>query len=372
MVTRVVLAAALMLFMLPGCSGNREEVAAVARPEISGVVVERVSTTEVETYQEVPGTVMAASSSMVASRLMGTVVEVPVSSGDRVAAGQLLARLDDREMKARMAQARAVRNEASKGLAMARENRNLAETTYNRFQALFAEKALSRQELDKVATQRRVAVLEYERALEMQARADAGVREAEVALAFTRITAPVSGLVSSRTVDPGSMALPGVPLFTVEDTSSFRVEARVAEAHVGALAPGMAVEVRIPAENRRLAGTVSEVVPSLDPRSRTFLVKVAVSGEGLASGQFARVRFPRAREEVLLLPTGAVVRRGQLTGVYLVQDNQVVTYRLVRIGRRYENKVELLSGIRANDRVVVAGLERVKDGGILNQGEGHE
>ncbi|MCF6289834.1 MAG: efflux RND transporter periplasmic adaptor subunit [Desulfobacterales bacterium] len=368
-----VLATALMVLALSGCGNGKEEARVSAeRPEITGVRLEPAALTEVEVITESSGTVKARNTSMVSGRMMGAVVAVHVKAGDRVASGQLLAEIDNREMTQKVAQARAGHRQAVKGLAAAKENMHLAEITYDRYHALFVEKALAQQELDQMATAKRVAVLEYERVLEMVARAAAGVREAEVGLGFTRVIAPVAGLVTARMIDPGSMALPGVPLFTIEDTSLFRIETDVAEIQAGKIVPGMAVRISIPEQDQELSGTVSEVVSAIDPRSRTFPVKIKVDGTDLKSGRFVRVRIPVATRKTLLLPAAAVVEKGQLTGVYVVNDNQVVTYRLIRIGRRYGDQLEILAGVKPGERIIVDGLPGVTDGGILREDNSHE
>lgn len=368
-----VLATALMVLALSGCSNGGEEAKAPGeRPVVTGVRLEPAALTEVEVIAESPGSVKARNTSLVAGRMMGAVVAVHVKAGDRVEAGQLLAEIDRREMTQKLAQARAAHRQAGKALAAAKENMHLAEVTHDRYQALFAEKALARQELDQVATAKRVAALEYERVREMVARTAAGVKEAEVGLGFTRVIAPMAGLVTARMIDPGSMALPGVPLFTIEDTTSFRIETDVAEAQAGKIVPGMAVRVIIPEQDRELAGTVSEVVSALDPRSRTFPVKIAVAGAELESGRFVRVRIPVATRKALLLPASAVVEKGQLTGVYVVGDNRVVTYRLIRIGRPHGDRLEILAGVNPGERIIVDGLPGVTDGGILREDGSHE
>lgn len=370
--TILILAMTMTMLVSTGCgNGEKEGGVAVKRPTISGVRLEQAAVTGVTVTEEVAGTVTAATTSMVASRIMGTVSEVAVREGDRVAGGQLLARIDDRDMVEKLDQARAAHQAAIKELALARENMALGEITYKRYQALFAEKALSQQELDQRATSRRVAVLEYERVQEMVARAAAAVREAEVGLSFTRIIAPRAGQIAARMVDPGSMALPGVPLFTLEDTSSFRVEANLPERFGGRIAPETAVLVMVPALGRELAGTVTEVVEAVDPRSRTFLVKIAVADRDLQSGRFARVRIPTGEKQALLLPVAAVIKKGQLTGVYVVDDRNIVTFRLVRTGRQYGDRLEILSGVRPGDQVIVDGLSGVTDGGILPKDENH-
>ncbi|OGQ95341.1 MAG: hypothetical protein A2521_07025 [Deltaproteobacteria bacterium RIFOXYD12_FULL_57_12] len=356
-----------------GCTANeKHEAVEKTRPEIFGVQVAQVESVAVSRFQEVTGTIKAVSESRVASRMMGAVVEVLVDEGQQVKKGTLLARLDDRDMVEKVAQARAGLREAQQGLAAAEENMKLAGITHERYQALFAEKALSRQELDQMTSKKKMAAYEYERVREMISRTEAAIRETEVGLGFTRITSPVSGLVTAKSVEPGSMALPGMPLFTIEDTSAYEVEAAVAENLAEQVTVGMEVTVVIPATGQELRGTVAEKVAAMNPLSRTFRVTVALAEKNLASGRFVRVAIPVAGAPTILLPSAAVATRGQLTGVYSVDGNRKITYRLVRLGRTRDGQVEILSGIKVGEQVIVDGVEKAMDGAMLREGEPHE
>jgi RND family efflux transporter MFP subunit len=184
---------------------------------------------------------------------------------------------------------------------------------------------------------------------------------------FTRVTAPISGVVTEKKIESGSMAVPGVPVITVEDTSGMRVEVFADETLSGRLKAGMAADIILDAAGQEGKGVITEVVPSVDPLSRTFLVKISVTGMGLKSGVSAKVRIPVGRKEALLVPKTSVVERGQLTGVFAVDDRGVISYRLVRTGKGYGGDVEILSGLNPKDRVITAGTEKAVDGGILEE-----
>jgi RND family efflux transporter MFP subunit len=210
-----------------------------------------------------------------------------------------------------------------------------------------------------VETQKKVAEMEYERA-------EAMLREARVYHGFTRIVAPAAGIVAGKKTDPGSMAVPGVPLFIVEDTSSCRMEVNLNEKLAGRVRGGMEARVFVESLNRELRGSITEVVPSVDPMTRTFPAKIAISGGGLRNGSYGKVSIPVGKREALLVKTTAIVEKGQLTGLYVVDDKSVVTYRLVRVGKPYGDTVEVLSGLKPNEKVIVGGVEKVVDGGILD------
>ena len=351
-ITLLLLLALLALFS--GCKGKTgHEAMEIRRQQITGVTVEIVKLTQADEYIETSGTVKSKTTSLVASRIMGTVTSLKVKEGDRVHAGQVLATIDDSDLVQRV-------RAADKGVEAARQQKALADITYQRYKNLHDEKALTGQELDQVETQKKVATMEYERAEAMH-------QEARVYHGFTRVTAPVSGVVAEKKTDLGSTAVPGMLLFTIEDTSGYRIEANLDEKLAGKVKQGMEARIFIEALGRELHGVITEVVPSIDPMTRTFLVKISISGEGLRNGFYGKVSIPAGKKEVLLVSKKAIVEKGQLTGVYIVDANSIVTYRLIRPGRVYGDKVEVLSGLNPNEKMIVEGAEKAVDGGVIGR-----
>jgi RND family efflux transporter MFP subunit len=230
---------------------------------------------------------------------------------------------------------------------------------------MFEEKAISRQEMDQFETQKKVAGLEHERVREMVNRAAAGLAEAKIFLGFTQVKSPVKGRVTEKKTEVGSMAVPGMPLLTLEDIAAFHAEVTIDESLSGKLRTGMSVLVSIEAIDRQIPGKIKEILPVVDSLSRSFIVKVSLSGAGLRSGLYARVKIPSGKKEVLLAPQSAIVEKGQLTGVYAVDGQGIVTYRLIRTGKAYDGNREILSGLKPNDRIIVQGVEKARDGGII-------
>lgn len=357
-----------VVFLSAGCEEKvKPGDAQVKRPFVSGVSVVAVSPFLVDEYYEATGTIRAASSSYVAGRMMGTVTSLLVREGDRVHAGQALMTIDDRDVREKVKAAEAGHQEALRALESAKQNRELTDITYQRYKKMYEEKAISRQEMDQFSTQMRVAALEYERVQETVKRTAAGLAEANVYLGFTKVTAPITGTVTEKKIDVGSMAVPGAPLLTVEDTSSFNAEINVDESMAGAFKTGSLVPVSIESLDSRLTGKITQILPSIDSMSRTFRVKVSLSGAGLRSGLYAKVKIPQKKKEVIAAPTSAIVEKGQLTGLYTVDDNGIITYRLVRTGKNYGENREILSGLKPGDRIIVRGMEKAVDGGVLEK-----
>ena len=244
----------------------------------------------------------------------------------------------------------------------AKQNKSLAESTWQRYKNMYDEKALSRQEMDQIETQKKVAEAEYERTVAM-------AQEAKTYLSFTRVTAPVSGRVTEKRIDAGSMVSPGVPLLVIEGGGGSYIEASIDAGLGDKVKTGMTVEAVVETINEPIAGTIREVFPSVDPLSRTFTIKVGLKDARPRSGLFARIRIPVGKREAILVPNQAIVRKGQLTGVYVVDSQGIVTYRLIRTGNTSAGGTEILSGLTVNDRVITSGIERVTDGGILTGGK---
>ncbi len=339
--------------LLPGC-GKDSGQGKVERPVVSGVTTVVVEPSRVDETMEAQGTVHSERRTVIASRVMGAVTALNIREGDTVKAGQVLLTLDDTDARQRARAADMAADAASR-------NRTLAETTWRRYQGLFEKQAVSSQEMDRVQAAKDVADADYERA---RAMAD----EARTFLAFTRITAPAPGVVVDKHIDVGGMASPGMPLLTMEGLGDAYVEVDADESLSGRIRPGMAVQVVIDALNRTLEGTVREVMPDIDPATRTFTVKIDTPEKDLKTGLFVRVRIPVGAREVLAVPPSAIVRKGQLAGVYVVSEAGVITYRLIKEGPVRAAGVEVLSGLKPGERVITAGVERAVDGGVVAEG----
>ncbi len=343
----------LLISLSPACKGkSREE--AVKRPAVDQVKIVKVAPSTVDEIYETTGNVRSDRVSQVASRAMGVVTSLLVQEGDFVKVGQLLLTLDDRDASQRL-------QAANMTLESAKQNKILQETTWKRYKNLFEEKALSRQEMDQIETQKKVAQAEYERA---KAMAD----EVRTYQSFTHVKAPVSGRITQKLIDAGSMASPGMPLLLIEESGSFYVEAAVDERLRDKIKSGMDAELIIDSSGVSQHGTIRQVLPSIDPLSRTFIVKINPGSGQARSGLFVRVRIPVGKKEVIVVPQKAIVQKGQLTGVYVVDDHGIVTYRLIRMGTTYAGGTEILSGLASGDRLIIEGIERAQDGGIITGG----
>jgi len=331
-----------------------------------------------ETTAEALGTVRARTTAAVAPQVMGRLTGVAVSEGSVAAAGALLATIDDTTVRAQLASAEgaveeagSAGEEADRAVAQAEASKALAEKTYERFRKLVEGKLVAQREFDEADTRRTLAVKDLERARQRKVQAVARLAQARgqadaarAAVAWTRVTAPFAGVVVEKRADAGSMAVPGVPLFLLEDPRSYRIEAAVSETHLPLLKKGSPVQVVLDADpGKPVRAVVTEVVPSVDPATRTFVVKADLPAGVARSGQSGKVRFAAGKGTVLAVPKRAITRAGGSDGVFTVGalDN-LARLSLITLGAEFDDRVEVLSGIEDGARVALSPIDKLSDG----------
>ena len=359
--------AGVALLFLSSCSTKTAEPAAEreSTPPIS-VTAHKVARVEIAAGPVAVGTVRARVTSTVAAQMMGTVLEVRAQVGETVTAGQLLAVLDAREIETRRARAAAAGSEARHAIPeadsavnSAKASLELAESTARRMKELFDKKSISPQEFDEVQARVRLARAGVESAEARRRQVDERIRQAQESLAqvetlgsYARVTSPFAGIVTERRVDPGALALPGTPLFVLEQTSEYRFEAAVEESATGKIRVGSRARVELESLGKTFETRVGEIVPGLDPASRSFLVKLDLPAvAGLRSGLFGRATFALGRESRLMIPEASVQQEGQVSSV-LVPDSGQARRRMVTLGAQQGQLREALSGLEEGDFVI--------------------
>jgi len=325
--------------------------------------------------------VEARTTATVTARILAPVLEVRVSPGDRVRSGQVLIVLDGRDLAAQARRARAAAMSADQDVIASESERQAAEAalvlaraTHARVAGLHAKRSATAQELDDVTGALRAAEARAASAVARARSAAAGVEGAQAGSdaadtteTFSRLVAPFDGVVTEKMVEPGNMAAPGTPLVRVEDARGFRLEVRVDESRIAQIAPGVAVPVTLDAGGvgvpRLISGTVTEIGRAVDADTRAFLVKIALPAEsGLRSGMFGRAHFSGRARRALTVPPAALVRRGQMTSVFVVETD-VARVRLVNV-----SGTEVLAGLSDGDIVIVAAPPTMSDGRRVRPG----
>jgi RND family efflux transporter MFP subunit len=327
---------------------------------------------------EAGGVVRADASAVIASRVMAPIAAVLVRPGDRVRRGAPLVTLDSRELRAHAASASAAWNAAVEAARAAEADTQsaeaavgLARATYDRINTLVQKKSATPHELDQAASGLAVADAQLKGAEARIAAANASrdaarqaLGAADIGVSYTTLTAPFAGVITERHADPGSMAMPGAPLLSLEDVTRFRIEVDLDEARAINVSVGQPVEVRLDTAtgDEWTASTVVEVA-RVDAASHSFVIKVGLASDpALRSGRFGRVRFSGAPRKTLTVPASAVFRRGQLAFVYTVDAESVARLRAVMAGEAAADRVEVLAGLRAGEHVVIAPPVSLTDG----------
>jgi multidrug efflux pump subunit AcrA (membrane-fusion protein) len=368
------------LILIPFGCGDKIEPGNEKRPEgpMVKVALAMARTSSQPLSYEAVGTVQPVTTSTLSGKLMGTVKEIRVQEGDRVKQGDTLVVIDKRQVTAQLRQAEAALDEARRAEAAAVSARDaavagakLARSTYDRYLRLIKEDSASRQEFDEVEARHRQAQASLKQAEQMLAAARSRARQAEAAVSAADVAsddavilAPYDGIVTAKMSDVGDLATPGTPFLTLEGTSGYRVDVVLPEAYFNAVRLKQAVMVRIPAlGDQQLEGMVETIVPAADQSSRSFLVKIRLpADEAVRSGMFARVVVKTGEERMMLIPASAVVPQGQLTGVFIVDDNQIARFRLIRTGRRFDDTVEIITGLDEGQRFVLTPPPALVDG----------
>jgi RND family efflux transporter MFP subunit len=339
--------------LLVACGKENKE-ALVSEPAIA-VKVSGISENNNSPFVTASGKIEAENSANLSTRMMGFVTKIHVQVGQKVNAGQLLVSINNSDLQAKKAQVDASILQATAGY-------NNAKKDYDRFVNLFKQQSASQKELDDMTARYEMAKAGLEGAKQMR-------NEVIAQFSYSNITAPFSGVVTNTFVKEGDMANPGMPLVSVEGASRLQVTAMVSENDIASIKKGMAVNVLVKSSNKNVNGKVSEVSSSATNTGGQYLVKINLdkTDASILSGMFVNVQFPVANKvetksnEMVLIPETALVKEGQLSGIYTVGTGNVAILRWLRIGKTFGNQVEVLSGLSATENYIVSA-----DGKLFN------
>ena len=370
--------AALFVLLLPlwGCGSDTIDSTTSGAEQTMAApgATAKVRTQTVDEIYEAVGTIRPRTETRIEAQVTGKVRKVHVRAGDFVRRGEPLVELDDRESRSRQAQAEdglrsatAAREEARQSVKEAQAALGNADSQFRRILALRESQAVTQREEDQARSEFLQAEARVRRAQESLAGAEAGVArvaaaldETRIALGHTIIRAPEDMEVAKRSVEPGDLAVPGKALLVVQTAGTMRLEAYVREGLIGSLHVGGELGVVIPALERPATGVVEEIVPSADPTTRTFLVRVGLPDiMGAQTGMFGRLLVPSGRREAVLVDAAAIRRVGQLETV-LVDEGGAWRSIYVKTGARHGADVEVLSGLSGGETVGLWGVTDAK------------
>jgi RND family efflux transporter MFP subunit len=321
-------------------------------------------------YYEAVGTVRPQTETKIEAQVTGRILEVLVRPGEAVIKGKPLVVLDTREFQARVDQARqdltsaeARREQSKQAVLAAQAAYSQAESAYKRVKKYVESEAATKQELEQAESAFLQAKAKLRQAADGQKEAEAGVNrarkvieESRIALDYNRIKAQENGQVVKRLVEPGDLAWPGKPLIVLQTREALRLEALVREGLIHKVSPGTSLQVYVSALDRTMEGTVEEIIPSADPATRTFLVKVRFPPQkDLYPGMFGRLLVPIEEKEVVAVPDSAVKRMGQLE-VVMIEEKGEWKEIFIKTGRRLMGeKVEIISGLKGDETIALLG-----------------
>jgi len=344
-----------MLLAAVGCGDKSDTATAASRSKDVKATTGQARRASVPRTVIATGGLQAGTTVMISTRMMGWIRQVHVIEGQAVAKGDPLISIDDSDLRARKAQAEA-------GIVEARAVLKNAEKMAERFEKLYAENSVSKQQLDDVLTGR-------DRADAGVKMANAGLAEVNVHLSYLDITAPVDGIVTRKVIDEGNMANPGLPLLYVESAGDMKVVAHLGEKDISSAAVGSMVDVDVTSlSGATFRVPLTKVVPTANPGSRTYDIEAALNSDDsrLKSGMFARVTVPVGVREAVLVPAAAIRHRGQLTGVWIVDAGGIAHLRWVRLGHPLSEPdgelFEVLAGLDGSETVVLASETPLAEG----------
>lgn len=341
--------------LLVSCSGGEEKTTTAAEQPIP-VKVGSISS---ERSQAVlaSGQVEAAQTANISTRVMGRINSILVKAGDRVSKGQLLATISAEDMQAKRAQTNAMIAEAEASLASAQKD-------FDRFTNLYKEQSATAKEVDNVTLQYNSAKSRVEAAKQMR-------NEVNAMLSYSSLTAPFAGVVTQKLAEAGSLASPGMPVFTIEQTGILQVSATVAESDIASIKLGDVANLEVKSTGKKLQGKIIQLNPSSQFTGGQYIVKISIpeaDKKDLYAGMFVSVSIPvtgaatAVNNDMILVPASAIVHRDELTGIYTLGTDNIALLRWIRLGKTVGDKVEVLSGLAKGEQFIVSAEGKLYNG----------
>lgn len=311
-----------------------------AEPSVVGVPFYTVSAVGAPQEAEAVGTVQPQFKTTVSARVVANITDLPVAAGQHVSRGDVLVRLDDRDLRAK-------RQQAQEALRRAEATKELAQSDYERDKPLFEKQVIPKSEFDQTVLRLKTSTADV-------AGLEQANHDAEVTLGYAVIRSPYDGIVVDKLSDVGDLAAPGKPLLTMYESGRLWLESAVPEEQAGELRIGKSYQIRLDSLDKQMEGRLVEIVPSADTSSRTVTARVSIPGtQNVFPGLFGRMLIPVGERERVMIPRTAVLRVGQLTMVD-VNEAGALRRRSVQIGHEIGDQVEILSGLVPGEKVSLA------------------
>lgn len=340
---------------------NNQDQHAIANKEsmVHALPVSEVMNKELPVYYSTIGSVISDDRIQITSRITGYIDDVPVREGQQIHKGELLVSLDSTDIDGAIQQAEA-------GVNKARSALKDAQIDFERYEVLFKEDSVPENTLRKIRLQRDVSRETLNAAL-------AALETAKSQRQYILIKSPVDGVVVERQKRAGDLATPGFPILSIEAEESLLFKSFVPESHIQKLAQGDNITVFIDALGKSLNGYISRIVPSGDPVTRSYEIKVSMNDTtGLMPGMFGRVQFQIGTETSPVVDRTAVVERGGLRGVFVLDAEQRAYFRWLRFGREWPDFLQVQAGLSAGERIIATSVSLIHEGDVIKTGDRDE
>lgn len=351
----LIIAIAITTLFMASCSGNK-----IAEQELDAKPIKVIVATPSENNGKgisVSGKVESIQTAYISTKLMGTITGMNVKLGDRVKKGQVLATISDEDIRAKRSQVDAMIDEAE-------ANFNNAQKDMERFEALYKQKSATAKELDNISLQYSSAKARLQSARQMRNELNATMR-------YSTLTAPFDGIITQKNAEAGTMASPGMPLLAVEQSGKLQVNASIPESDINTIKIGTEAMVNIKSSGKKFTGKITEINPSSQFSGGQYMARIDIPASeagGIYSGMFVNVFIPINNQstkdsiaDAIMIPLSSLVKKEQLTGIYTISSNNTALLRLVRVGKTYGDKVEIISGLGKNEKYITSA-----DGNLFN------
>lgn len=345
--------------LMYGCSGNKPEQKNIPKENPITVTVATPGNNDISGGINASGQVEAIQSANISTRVMGYITNVYVKIGDHVKQGQLLFTVNSNDILAKRAQTDA-------GIAQADAALTNAKKDFERFSTLYKQQSATAKELDNASLQYYAARANANAARQMR-------NEVNAQFSYANVTAPFSGLVTQKMQDAGSMATPGMPVVTIEQSGNLQVSASVSESQIAKIKQGDKATLNIKSVNKIIAGKITQISQSSQSSGGQYIIKISIPDsekKQVYAGMYVNVNIPvkelvqnvSANENNILVPAESIINKDQLTGLYTIGNNNTALLRWVRLGKSFGNNVEVLSGLAKNETFIVHADGRLYDG----------
>ena len=389
----------LSIALLASCSSKSKESAARADAKSEPAAAIQVATAPVVERStnrgvEVVGSLEAQDQVTVSSQGSGNLESISVDLGSPVSRGQVIARIDQRELKLKRDQAEAALHQAEAKLGITRDGKidpqkqpdvrqavaALERARYDLTAAkkLFDAGTISNQQYDVYQKTVDQAEARYQASLENVRNLEGIIEEKRAALDLTKkqladsdIISPLSGVVKEKTASRGEYLQPGKPVVTIVQINPLRLRLEVPETFAASIAKGQVVTLKVDSfPDREFKGVIKRINPSMDEKSRSLMAEAEVANPNalLRPGMFARSQIvSNSKTMALMVPEKAVVSLAGVTKIFILEGS-VAVERIVKLGARDGSLVEILEGVKAGERVITSNAEQLHDGSPVAAG----